>query len=173
MAYQELADVKQVSLGGIDKKTGKKNPTELEGYYIRREEKPNKFNPDKPQAFYVFETKEGPQGLFGKAGLDREMKKATIGRMTLVIDTGTTMDTGKGNPMRVFKVKQDPDNTVDVAALSAVEPADDEPDHDDEDGEEVSAYVATPVRAPSRPAAVSTASVSSAQSLLSRVRKQA
>lgn len=176
MAYEKLSDVKPVALGGIDKKTGKKNPTELEGYYLRREEKPNKFNPVKPQSFYVFETKEGPQGLFGKAGIDREMKKATLGVMTKVVDTGKLLDTGKGNPMRVFEVFQDSSNAIDpesVTAPAAEEPADDEPEHDDEDGEEVAAYVATPVRAPSRPAAVSTASVSSAQSLLSRVRKQA
>ncbi len=172
MAYEKLNDVKPVALGGIDKKTGQRNPTELEGFYIRREEKPNKFNPGKPQSFYVFETKDGPVGLFGKAGIDREMKKASIGVMTKVVDTGKLLDTGKGNPMRVFEVYQDSSNTIDVAEMAPVEtPYADEPEADDE--EEAAPVTATPVRAPTRPAIVSTATVSNAQALLSRVRKQA
>lgn len=169
MAYEKLSDVKPIALGGVDKKTGKKNPTELEGYYIRREEKPNKFNPGKPQSFYVFETKEGPQGLFGKAGIDREMKKAAVGVMTKVVDTGKLLDTGKGNPMRVFEVFQDSSNTIDVAELAAqAEAPSDEPEQDD-DNEELASFASTPVRAPSRPASVNP---SAAQSLLSKVRSR-
>lgn len=174
MAYEKLSDVKPVALGGVDKKTGHRNPTELEGYYIRREEKPNKFNPGKPQSFYVFETKDGQVGLFGKAGIDREMKKASIGVMTKVVDTGKTLDTGKGNPMRVFEVFQDSSNSISVEErVAAIEEGfDDEPEAE-EDEEQEAAPVALPVRAPTRPAAVSTDTVSNAQSLLSRVRRQA
>lgn len=167
MAFKKLDDVKQVVLGGTNKETGAKNPTSLEGYYIRKEEKPNKFNLAKPQAFYVFETQTGLVGLFGKAGIDREMKKANLGLMTKVIDTGTTLDTGKGNPMRVFEVFQDSENSIGTSEPAIV---DDEPEFDEE---EEAAPIAAPVRAPSRPAAVSTASMSNAQALLSRVRKQA
>lgn len=170
MGYEKLSDVKPVALGGVDKKSGKRNPTELEGYYIRREEKPNKFNPGKPQSFYVFETKEGQVGLFGKAGIDREMKKASIGVMTKVIDTGKLLDTGKGNPMRVFEVFQDSANRIEVSEETApVEVADDEPEHDDEDGEPAP-FVSAPVRAPARPASVNP---TAAQSLLSKVRSRA
>lgn len=117
MAFKELGDVTPVTLGGINKETGAKNPTQLEGYYLRREERPNKFNPGKPQSFYVFQTKDGDRGLFGKAGIDREMKKAAIGAMTKVVDTGQVLDTGKGNPMKVFKVYQDSENTIDVHVI--------------------------------------------------------
>lgn len=171
MAYEKLNDVKLVTLGGIDKKTGKKNPTEIEGYYLRKEEKPNKFNPGKPQAFYVFETKAGAVGIFGKASIDREMAKANIGVMTKVVDTGTTRDTGKGNPMRVFEVFQDSGNSIDVADLPAPEATDDEPEHDDED--ETAEPAHNPVRMPNHPVSVTPSSVSSAQSLLSKVRSRA
>jgi hypothetical protein len=166
MAYEKLNDVKAVSLGGVDKKTGKKNPVELEGYYIRKEEKPNKFNPTKPQSFYVFETKDGPVGLFGKAGIDREMKKANVGVMTKVVDTGKLLDTGKGNPMRVFEVFQDSSNTIDVAQ---VETSDLEYADESEADDEESTVHSEPVRAPSRPASVNP---SAAQSLLSKVRSR-
>lgn len=114
MGYQELGDVKAVTLGGVNKTTGQKNPTELEGYYLRVEGRPNKYNKNKPQNFYVFQTKDGEVGLYGKAGLDKEMKKAVAGRMTKVVNTGQTLDTGMGNPMIVFKVFQDRSNTINV-----------------------------------------------------------
>lgn len=112
MAYEEIGNVPTVVLGGVDKKTGKKNPTQIEGYLLRVEPRPNKFNPDKPQNYYVFRTKDGDKGVYAKAGIDRELKNARYGRMTLLIDTGKTLDTGKGNPMRVFKAQQDPDNNI-------------------------------------------------------------
>lgn len=119
MAYEILDDIRPVVLGGVDKKTGKKNPTQLEGYYLRVESRPNKFNPDKPQNFYVFQTAEGQVGIYGKAGIDREMKKATLGVMTLVKDTGQVLDTGKGNPMKVFQIAQDKANVLDADSLAA------------------------------------------------------
>lgn len=128
MAYEILDDIRPVVLGGVDKKTNKKNPTQLEGYFLRVETRPNRFNPDKPQNFYIFQTATGQVGIYGKAGIDREMKKATIGVMTLVKDTGQILDTGKGNPMRVFQVAQDRANALDSATLaqSNVAPQSDE-----------------------------------------------
>lgn len=135
MGYELLGDVKTVTLGGVNKTTGKKNPTELEGYYLRVEGRPNKFNKDKPQNFYVFQTKEGEVGLYGKAGLDREMKKAVAGRMTKVINTGKTVDTGMGNPMIVFQVMQDRSNTINVDEFNPPTPTQSAGEHSDDDGE--------------------------------------
>lgn len=155
MAFKELGDVTPVVLGGVNKETGIKNPTQLEGYFIRKEERPNKFNPGKPQSFYVFQTKDGDRGLFGKAGIDREMKKASIGAMTKVVDTGTVLDTGKGNPMKVFKVYQDNENTIDVSLVEDYTQAVDEPetDLDNEDllDEAPPARVAAPKKTPVSP----------------------
>lgn len=119
MGYEKLSDVQTVILGGVDKKTGKRNPTELEGYFLRVEQRPNKFNTDKPQNYYVFQTQNGEEGVFGKAGLDREMKKASPNAMTKVVHTGTTRDTGKGNPMVVFDVFQDKSNIIEQAYAQA------------------------------------------------------
>lgn len=119
MAYEEIGSVPGVTLGGSDKKTGKKNPTKIEGYLLRIETRPNKFNPDKPQNFYVLRTEKGDVGVYGKAGIDREMRNSRIGRMTLIEDTGKVLDTGKGNPMKVFKAMQDPKNTIEVTGEDA------------------------------------------------------
>ncbi len=141
MGYELLGDVKTISLGGIDKTTGKKNPTEFEGYYLRTETRPNKFNPAKPQNLYVFKTSGGDVGLFGKAGIDREMKKARPGYMTKVINTEETLDVGKGNPMTLYEVYQDRSLSINVSEfnpsptelsseddlVSEIEESDDEP----------------------------------------------
>ncbi len=122
MSYKELGEVEIVVLGGINKLNGKKNPTELEGYFLNVEDKPNRFNKHVPQKFYTFQTKDGDKGIYGKAGIDKGMRAATLGAMTKIVDTGELLDTGKGNPMRVFKVYQDKNNTIDVANLDSGTP---------------------------------------------------
>lgn len=178
MAYEILDDIRPVVLGGVDKKTGKKNPTQLEGYYLRVESRPNRFNPEKPQNFYVFQTAEGQVGIYGKAGIDREMKKATLGVMTLVKDTGQVLDTGKGNPMKVFQIAQDKANILDADTLAAsnVAPQSDEDyvseSEDSDDGEAIEeAPPARPV-APKVPLKAPSAERQAAlQALLSKTRK--
>ena len=165
MAYESLEqEFRGIKLGGIDQKTGKKNPTEIEGYYLGFEQRPNKFNPTKPQHFYKFQTSDGLVGVYGtSAGLVRAMRNAVEGRMTKLVDTGETLDTGKGNPMRVFKAWQDKNNTIDPAsiALSDEVTAGNYEDPTDEDSEEESLDEVTPARA-TRPAIpVSTPSSSS------------
>lgn len=114
MAYEELGNITIVQLGGINKTTNKKNPTELEGYYLGAEPRPNKFNPAKPQNLYRFQTAQGEVGVFGKAGIDKVMKGAKIGTMTKLVNTGELLDTGKGLPMKVYKAFQDKHNFIDV-----------------------------------------------------------
>lgn len=178
MAYEILDDVKSVTLGGVDKKTNKKNPTQVEGYYLRVESRPNRFNPDKPQNFYVFQTAEGQVGVYGKAGIDREMKKATLGVMTLIKDTGQVLDTGKGNPMKVFQIAQDKANVLDADSLAAsnVAPQSDEDyvSESEEADEEESIEEAPPARpvAPKVPLKAPSAERQAAlQALLSKTRK--
>jgi len=118
MAYQELGNVTPVVLGGVNKETRQKNPTELEGYYVGKEQRPNKFNPKQPQNFYIFQTSNGLEGVYGKAGIDKVMKGAVLGRMTKLIATGEELDTGKGFPMKLFKAFQDAEDTIDVSAVT-------------------------------------------------------
>lgn len=126
MPYEELGSVDTVSLGGSDTKTGKANPTQIEGYLVSVEQRPNKFNPSKPQNFYIFKTKSGLKGVFAKAGIDSVLKGAQLGAMTKLISTGETKDTGKGFPMKVFKAYQDKTNTVDTGLYAAAASNDDE-----------------------------------------------
>jgi hypothetical protein len=112
MAYNEIGEVKIVILGGTNDRTGEPNPTSVEGYFLRTESKPNKFDKAKPKNFYVFSTRDGEVGIYGSGGLDQLMKNAVIGVMTKVTDTGERLDTGKGNPMKVYRVQQDPDRVA-------------------------------------------------------------
>lgn len=116
-----LDDVRTVVLGGINKTTNKPNPRELTGYYLRSEQRSNKFNPGKPQNYYIFQTKEGEVGVYGKAGIDREMRKATIGALTTLVNTEEKLDVGKGNPMTVYRVAQDASDTIEVDGYSSSE----------------------------------------------------
>lgn len=170
MAYQELSDVTTVKLGGVNKQTGERNPTQIEGYYVRKETRPNKFNKEKPQNLYILQTQSGEVGIYGSAGVDREMKKATLGRMTKIVSTGQVLDTGNGNPMKVFKVYQDRTNSIEVESSTPItESASlnssyDDVDSDDEISDEIP-YEAP--RAPARPATVSASARSQVEALLS------
>lgn len=118
MAYEEIGEIQTVVLGGVDKKSRKTNPTELEGHFVAVEQRPNKFNPQKPQNYYIFQTPVGLRGVFGKAGIDRVMKGALLGAMIKLVSTGELLDTGKGNPMKVFKAYQDKNNRIDASEVS-------------------------------------------------------
>jgi hypothetical protein len=100
-----------VVLGGVDKKTGKKNPTELIGYFLKSETINTKFG-EKP--LYVFKTSTGTKAIIGTGNLNKIMASKVPGLLTHVIDTGEKRDVGKGNPMKVFRVGQDPSDSMDA-----------------------------------------------------------
>lgn len=168
MSYELLGEVTPVILGGTNRDTGKANPTELEGYFLRTETRPNKFNKDKPQNYYIFQTQDGERGLYGKAGLDKEMKKATPGAMTKVVNTGKTFDSGKGQPMIIFQVYQDRTNVVqDLGAADSGSSYEDV--SDDSDQGLFEEPTPTPVAAPRVAAAVASATQQSrVQALLNK-----
>lgn len=175
MGYEALGEVQVVRLGGTNPETGRKNSSEIEGYYVGSQSRPNKFNKEKPQKFYTFKTKAGLQGIYGKGGLDKLMAGATVGAMTKVIDTGELKDVGKGQPMKVFKVLQDRTN-VDSNIGQEVEEtysASNEDESDDSDlfGEESASdeVVTAPARRATTAPAVNTAALQSkVQSLLNK-----
>jgi len=102
-----------ISLGGMNKKTGKKNPTQVEGYYLGKKEV------DSPKAktgkayLYIFQTSAGNVGVWGKTNLDRKMSQAVVGQMTRVSQSGTQET--KNGPMYLYSVTQDDENTIEVA----------------------------------------------------------
>lgn len=122
MAFKEVASLDcdtTITLGGKDKKTGKSNPKQIEGYFLgTREIGPNKFNKQKVDVVHVFQTKDGNVGVWGKTDLDTKLKNAIPGRMVRATFTGS-IPTNKGNDMLKFKVEVDNSNTIDVSDLVA------------------------------------------------------
>jgi hypothetical protein len=129
MAFKEVLDLDcdtTVALGGMNKKTGKPNPTRVEGYYIGKKETENRKSKTGKSNLYIFQTAKGNIGVWGKTDLDRKMASALIGAMTRVTQSGS-VPTPNGD-MYKFKVEVDAENTIEVSA-----PAQDESSEDDAD----------------------------------------
>lgn len=121
MAFERIATLdaeKSISLGGMDKKSGKPNPKSVEGYYLGTKTGiPNKFNPEKPDCQHVLQTKDGLVGVWGKSHLNPQMAKAIPGCMVRITFTGTR-PSKKGNDQLLFAVEQDKTNNIAVDADS-------------------------------------------------------
>lgn len=119
MAYEELVSLDTdavISLGGIDSETGKKNPTELEGFYLGYKEVPSKKSKTGFSKIHVFQTAKGNIGLWGKTNSDQQLATGVLGRMTKVTYLNK-VTLPNGNPMHKFKVFQDAANTIEVGNL--------------------------------------------------------
>ncbi len=114
MAFKEIADLeteKTIALGGLNKKTGKPNPKQIEGFYLGSKEVTSKLSKTGLAWLHVFQTDTGKTGVWGKTNLDFKMKQAVPGTMTRVTQTGTK-PSDKGNPMYLYSVLQDKDNVL-------------------------------------------------------------
>lgn len=119
MGFKEVVSLdcdNAISLGGHNKKTGKANPSRIEGYYIGNRQVVSAKAKSGFCLLHVFQTKDGLTGVWGKTDLDRKLATSTAGAMTRVTFTG--MKETKNNPMYVFKVEVDADNTIDVSGLA-------------------------------------------------------
>jgi len=108
MAIVKLTRLRVVTLGGVDKQ-GKKNPTELQGYYLGYEKRVDKFNKEKLKNFYKFKTAEGTLiGVYGSAGINEVMQSelTVLNAWTTLINTGKTLEVNKGNPMKIYEAEQ-------------------------------------------------------------------
>jgi hypothetical protein len=159
MAFKQLADLDAdvtYALGGRDKKSGKANPTSIEGYYIGFRQVPSPKSKTGFAALHIFQTAKGNVGVWGKTNLDNKLGRVTPGLMTRVTFTG--MKETKNNPMYTYSVEVDEENSIDVGtppeASSAVDEdqaadrdysEDDYPDSDD--GEETPMDEVPPARA--------------------------
>lgn len=117
MAFQEVADLDcstTTALGGTDKKSGKKNPTSIEGYYVGTRQVVSPKSKTGFAALHVFQTKTGNVGVWGKTNLDAKMLTVKPGAMARVEFTG--MVETKNNPMYKYRVQVDLDNVIDVAS---------------------------------------------------------
>jgi hypothetical protein len=121
MAFKEVqsldADV-TIALGGVNKKTGKANPKQVEGYYLGKRTTENKKAKDGTSNLYFFQTSKGNVGVWGKTDLDRKMGAVKLGAMTRITQSGM-VPTPNGD-MYKFKIEVDTDNLIEVSeALSA------------------------------------------------------
>ncbi len=115
MAFQEVTDLScevTVSLGGVNKKTNKPNPTKLEGYYLGYREVDSKMNPGKKDRIHAFQTQKGNVGVWGKTDLDRKLDAAIVGALTRV-SFDKMVPSARGS-MYKFKVEIDKENVIET-----------------------------------------------------------
>jgi hypothetical protein len=119
MGYKDVADLSAdvtVALGGTNKKTGKKNPTSIEGYFLGSRQVADRKKKSGFSYIHIFQTEKGNIGVWGKTDLDNKILTITPGTMTLV-NFDRMVPTPNGD-MYKFKVQFDADNTIEVAAPS-------------------------------------------------------
>lgn len=115
MAFKEVVDLdcdRTTALGGVNKATGKKNPTKVEGYFIGSKDTPSKKSRNGIAKLHIIQTAEGNLGVWGKTDLDRKMASTPAGAMVRITQNGT-VPTPNGD-MYKFKVEVDLDNTIEV-----------------------------------------------------------
>lgn len=167
MAFKEVQDLSTdtvVAMGGINKKTGKANPTKLEGYYLGKREVEDKKKKSGFSFIYAFQTGQGNIGVWGKTDLDRKMASASVGAMTRITQSGTT-PTPNGD-MYKFKVEIDLENTIEVLSSEvAASPNESDSFHEDAaiDAEEEPALDEAPIARPAAPRAPAKAPSAAAQ----------
>lgn len=115
MAFKEVNDLNTdnvTAIGGVDKKTGKPNPKQVEGYFLGSREVDSKKAKSGKAYIYVLQTSKGNLGVWGKTDLDRKMGGVPVGAMIRITHTG--MATTPNGEMYKFKVEVDADNTIEV-----------------------------------------------------------
>lgn len=117
MAFKEVTDLNTDivhSIGGTSRKTGKKNPTSIEGYYLGKREVADQKKKSGKSYIYIFKTPRGNEGAWGKTDMDRKMVSATVGAMLRITFTG--MQNTANGEMYKYRVEIDADNTIEVTA---------------------------------------------------------
>jgi hypothetical protein len=116
MAYKEITSLDAdttIALGGKNKKTGKNNPTRVEGFYLGSRKVESQKSKTGFAYIHYFQTSTGNVGVWGKTDMDRKLQSANVGQMTLV--NFDKMKETKNGEMYVYKVQQDPDNAIEVS----------------------------------------------------------
>lgn len=109
---EDFTGAETIRLGGRDKKTGKANPTKVEGYYLGTKKGiKSRFGDSQ---LHFFQTTAGIVGVWGKTDLDRKIASAQAGQLTRVEYTGKTVPSKKGNDMVIFKVSLHPSDFIEV-----------------------------------------------------------
>lgn len=175
MAFQQVSDLtadNATPIGGINKKTGKKNPTSIEGYYLGSRKVENK----KGESYlHILQTPSGNQGVWGKTDMDRKLTSVTPGTMVRITHTG--MQQTKNGEMYKFKIEVDKENSIEVdSALGSTVTNDEDTDsgystEDDTSDEQTDDYEAPPAYVAQPATATSAASKARVQALLGKKSK--
>lgn len=115
MGFKQLAELDAsvtTAIGGVDKETGKKNPTSVEGYYIGTRKVESRKAKSGWCSLHILQTANGNLGVWGKTNLDQKMPSVTPGQMIRITFLG--MVETRNNPMYKYKVEVDADNTIEV-----------------------------------------------------------
>lgn len=127
-SYDDPRPDKWVTLGGVNKQ-GVKNPTSAEGFYLGRTEGINQFDASKTKVTFMLKTPSGTLGVNASVNLITRMTtsernfmakegKSANGAFVVITFLGEE-PSGKGNPMKLFSVKFDPEN-IDTTAADTV-----------------------------------------------------
>lgn len=132
MGFQQVTDLdaeNTVAIGGTNKKTGKKNPSSVEGFYLGKRKVDSKKSKSGFCFIYYFQTPQGNVGVWGKTDLDRKMETVTPGLM--VRASFDKMVPTPNGEMYKYKVEFDPDNTIEIQTLVAGEGNDTTTDYEE------------------------------------------
>lgn len=123
MAFKTVSSLdadNTVSLGKRDKKTGKLGPNSAEGYYLGNRVVQTNLG---PSTLHFLQTPKGNLGVWGSTDMNRKLGAVDAGTMVRITAAGER-PSKKGNPMKVFTVEFDTENTIEVQ-VSASQPAED------------------------------------------------
>jgi hypothetical protein len=114
-----------VTLGGINRKTGKANPTKVSGYYLGVTKGVNTFDETKEKITIILQKEDGNKiGVNASSNMVIQLERAEkgfkeeegrepVGSFAQIEFTGE-MPSKKGNPLKLFSVLFDPDDTLSV-----------------------------------------------------------
>ncbi len=123
MAFKSVSDLSSditISLGGTNRKTGKKNPTSIEGYYLGKRIVADTKKKTGESFLYFFQTPKGNIGVWGKTDLDRKLSSVAVG--TMVRASFDKMVPTPNGEMYKFLVEIDEDNTIEVTGSAQAAP---------------------------------------------------
>lgn len=133
MAFRTVAAIDAditTAVGGVNKKTGKKNPTSVEGYFLGKKQVDSPKSKTGKAWLYILQTPKGNLGVWGKTDMDKKMSQVAPGSMTRITHTG--MQPTPNGEMYKYTVEQDSDNVISVS-VPEVAAEQDEPSFDQEE----------------------------------------
>lgn len=124
MAFKKIQDLDTdvtIALGGVDKKSGKKNPTVIQGYFLGSKTVADRKKKSGISYIYVLQTPKGNVGVWGKTDLDRKMTVVEPGVLVRLTQEG--MRTTPNGDMYLYVVEVDEANRIDTSNIAGTQSA--------------------------------------------------